>query len=498
MIVAAFERIRAWADTKRKKAALVVIAFVTLSAMVGCWHTVKPLPPDLCFSGKPVAVPDHHLRLLTDVTWEDRGGTIRREQAIFDEIFRLIDDARRLLVLDLFLFNDHLGLESDACRRLSSELTDHLVAARRRAPEMPIVLVTDPINDVYGGDPSPQLASLREAGVQVVITDLDRLRDSNPLYSSLWRTALQWWGNSASGGWLPNPLNPAGRAVTVRTWLRLANFKANHRKLVLADRGDAWVSIVTSANPHDGSSAHSNVAVEVESAGFAHQVYRAEMEVVRLSDGAPPFSELPDLGRPDPGGDHTIAYLTECAIRDQAITLINRAGSGDSIDLAIFYLSHRRIIDALVAAAERGAWVRVVLDPNRDAFGHKKPGVPNRQSAAALIRDSGGAVAVRWYATHGEQFHTKLLVVRRRGWTDAILGSANFTRRNLDGYNLEASAWVGAPQGSVFDRHLKLYMDRIWTNSDGLHTVPYAAYEDPSTLRRLAAWLQERTGVGTF
>ena len=51
-----------------------------------------------------------------------------------------------------------------------------LVAAHRRSPEMPIVLVTDPINDIYGGDPSPQFETLRKAGVQVVVTDLTRLR----------------------------------------------------------------------------------------------------------------------------------------------------------------------------------------------------------------------------------------------------------------------------------------------------------------------------------
>ena len=64
-------------------------------------------------------------------------------------------------------------------------------------PSLSILLLTDPINDVYGGAPSPLLAELRKAGIEVVVTDLERLRDSNPFYSSLWRTLLQWWGNSA-------------------------------------------------------------------------------------------------------------------------------------------------------------------------------------------------------------------------------------------------------------------------------------------------------------
>jgi len=81
---------------------------------------------------------------------------------------------------------------------------------------------------------------------------------------------------------------------------------------------------------------------------------------------------------------------------------------------------------------------------------------------------------------------------------DVVLGSANFTRRNLDDYNLEASAWIRAPRGSDLDRELKLYVDRIWTNTDGTYTVPYAEYRDTSRLRRFFAWAQERTGLGTF
>jgi len=373
-----------------------------------------------------------------------------------------------------------------------------LVAAHGRSPEMPIVLVTDPINDIYGGDPSPQFETLRKAGIQVVITDLTRLRDSNPVYSGVWRLALQWWGNSAGGGWLPNPLDPNGQKVGLRTYLRMGNFKANHRKMVLADRGDRWVSLVTSANPHDGSSAHSNVALLVASTDLARQVFRAEMEVVRMSGGRPPFDTLDGFGDEGAAGDHRAAYLTESAVRDRILTLINGAESGDEIDLALFYLSHSEIITALGSAARRGVWIRAVLDPNRDAFGREKSGIPNRQAAEHLTRNAGGGLAIRWYATHGEQFHSKLMVVRNRKTIDIVLGSANFTRRNLDDYNLEASVWVQAPRGSNLDRELKLYVDRIWTNEDGSFSLPYASFRDTSKLRRLSAWVLETTGLSTF
>jgi phosphatidylserine/phosphatidylglycerophosphate/cardiolipin synthase-like enzyme len=222
------------------------------------------------------------------------------------------------------------------------------------------------------------------------------------------------------------------------------------------------------------------------------------MEVVRLSGGRPPFGRLPELGEATAPGDHHAALLTESAIRDRILQLIRSTESGDEIDLAIFYLSHREILEALLDAVRRNVWVRAVLDPNRDAFGHEKPGIPNRQAAEFLRRGSNGAIAIRWYATHGEQFHSKLMVVRQRDTVDAILGSANFTRRNLDDYNLEASVWIQAPRHSNIDRELKLYIDRMWTNDGGVYTSAYSAFQDTSRLRRFVAWTQEVTGLGTF
>jgi phosphatidylserine/phosphatidylglycerophosphate/cardiolipin synthase-like enzyme len=498
MIGDALARLRAWACTWPRRALLAGLACLAVWCLTAWYQTVKPLPGDLVFAGAPVLLAGTDLRFLVDLTYRDSADRAAHDQAIFDEVLVLIRDARRLLVLDLFLLNDHLGPDGRALRPLSEEICSALEAARQRSPEMPVVLITDPINDVYGGDPSPQLERLRRAGVQVVVTDLARLRDSNPLYSALWRLFVKWAGNTARSGWLPNPLDPAGRNVSLRTYCRMANFKANHRKVVLADSGDRWITLVSSANPHDASSAHSNVAIRVDSAEFAGQVFGAEMEVVKLSHASPPLAELPVLDGTEPGGDHRAAYLTESAIRDRVVELIRAASSGDEIDLALFYLSHREVLAELLDAAERGVWVRAVLDPNRDAFGRTKPGIPNRQTAEFLRRRGTGNIALRWYSTHGEQFHSKLMVIRRRDTVDAVLGSANFTRRNLDDYNLEASIWIQAPRRSNLDRDLKLYIDRIWTNDGGLYTVDYETFRDTSRLRRLFAWAQERTGLGTF
>ena len=38
----------------------------------------------------------------------------------------------------------------------------------------------------------------------------------------------------------------------------------------------------------------------------------------------------------------------------------------------MFYLSERKIVKGLIAAHERGVKLRILLDPNKDAFGREK------------------------------------------------------------------------------------------------------------------------------
>lgn len=44
----------------------------------------------------------------------------------------------------------------------------------------------------------------------------------------------------------------------------------------------------------------------------------------------------------------------------------------------MFYLADRKVIDSLVAASNRGAEIKMILDPNQNAFGQEKIGLPNR------------------------------------------------------------------------------------------------------------------------
>jgi phosphatidylserine/phosphatidylglycerophosphate/cardiolipin synthase-like enzyme len=473
-------------------------------AITMVWQTNKPLPDGVHINATSM-FPVNEVRFLFDLTYRTARGEPRNEQQIFAAVLKQIDEAQHFIVLDYFLFNDDPGDATPdsrqlPLRKLSRELTDHLLARKRAEPALQVLFITDPINDIYGGAPSALLAELQRAGIQVVRTDLTALRDSNPAYSAVWRGWMQWWGNSSQGGWLPNPFNTAAPPVTLRSWLQLFNFKANHRKLIVSDRADgAWQAIITSANPHDASSAHSNVALQV-SGKLAEQIVESELNVARFS-GWHGTLQLPTQNT----STNAVAgiearYLTEDAILETVSAAIRGAEAGDHIQLAMFYLSQRDIIHELKLAADRQVQVRLILDPNKDAFGISKDGVPNRPVATELVQQGHGNIAVRWYRTNGEQFHAKLLMIQHRDQLFVTLGSANFTRRNLNDYNLEANVALELPAGSDLAQQFNRYFERIWSGDDRSpeYTAPFGAYQDDSMARYWRYRLMEATGLSTF
>ena len=480
-------KVRRWVRT-----ALLLV----LAAWVGMavWHRYKPLPEGLSVA-TPMRTPDE-VRFLADYTWTDAAGERHVDQHIFPRVLELIGQAERLVVMDMFLYNHFAGeTGGDDMRPLSLEVTDALVRRRAARPELRVILITDPINGFYGSLEIPQFERLRDAGVEIVITDLNKLRASNPAWSGVWRLCCQWFGPTSDGGWLPNPVGE--QEVTLRSVFRLLNFKANHRKMLVVDSDNTWIGMVTSGNAHDASSAHSNIAVEF-SGTAALDLLATERAVAAFSAPGLDWPEVPAPGEPKSGsGGARLQVLTEAEIRDGVLAMLAASGAGDAIDLAMFYISHRDIVEGLVAARGRGADVRALLDPNKDAFGRQKGGIPNRSVAAELV-DSG--IAVRWCDTHGEQCHDKLILARRAdGGAELIAGSANFTRRNLDDLNLETNVRVIAPADSEIILHATSYFERRWSEPGVRnYSVPYSAYAADGWFRYWRYRFMEFTGLSTF
>ncbi len=458
----------------------------------GLWQAYKPLP-----EGVGVAMPWREAKevtFLADRTFLDARGERRSEQEIFDAAFALIAQARRLVLLDMFLFNDFAGAEGHIQRPLSGQLTEALLARMAQQPGLRVVVITDPINTAYGSIQSAQFKRLREAGAELVITDLVALRASNPAWSGPWALCCSWLGNRIDGGWLPNPLG-AGR-ITLRSWLALPNFRANHRKVLVVDQGAGWQALVTSANPHDASSAHDNVALRF--AGDA-ALDLVALEAAVASFSAHPLAGLPSLPPLTPLPDSAagqLRVLSEGAIGTALLETIAAARPGETLDIAVFYLSGRKVIKALLAAQARGVRLRVLLDPNEDAFGRKKNGVPNRVVARELV---AAGIALRWCDTHGEQCHAKFLLHQGEHETTLIVGSANYTRRNLDDLNLETSVQLAAPAGHSAIRAARDWFEECWNNSGGRHySVAAEVHADDSFGHWLWYRIGEAAGVSTW
>lgn len=469
------------------------------------YHATKPVPPGTSVASSPVSMAAGDIRFLHDITVVDGHGRRIVQQQIFDSVFAIIDHARDFVVLDYFLFNDDRGTAgADAqppYRPLSAQLADRLIARRHSVQGLKVLFITDPVNELYGATHAEAIDRLRAAGMDVVVTNLEPLRDSNAVYSGCYRLFVGWWArDSAGAGWLPNPLDEASQPVTLRSWLNLLNFKANHRKIVAADDGaGGLVGIVASANPHDASSAHSNVAFEIHGPLVA-DLLESEFAVAKFS-GWQASWRPPSLFSSNSGSELTAQLLTESAIRRALLDAVNSTLPGDAIDIAMFYLSERDVVEALAAAAKRGVAVRLILDPNKDSFGRVRDGVPNRPVATELVRQSGGLVQVHWYRTHGEQFHTKLVVVKRADRAWILLGSANLTRRNLDNYNLEADVAVSGARDSALAQEVQRYFDLLWQNDAPTlrdYTSDFPTYEDQSFTHYWRYRLMEATGLSTF
>lgn len=442
-------------------------AFMLLYIAVILWHTYKPLPDGVSYAGEIHRT--NEIEMFTDLTYaEDREGTgMQSELEIFDEVYRMIDEAEDFIVLDFFLFDPYTDQNVEFPDIVQS-LTAHLLLKKQEHPEMPIVFITDPINTGYGSYTNEWLEKMEAADIKVVYTNLDRLRDSTPIYSGLYRLFFQW-ADFERDGWIPNAMASQMDDMKLSSYLKLMNIKANHRKVVITEKE----GLITSSNPHNASGLHGNVAFKV-SGPILNDMLEAEEAVLQFSGGG----ELPRVNVPKGEGEYQIQYLTESKILDALLRDLESAKKGDAIWMGMFYLAKRDILSALVEAAERGVEVKLILDPNANAFGNKKTGLPNRPVVNELLEDSENRIEVRWYNTVVGQYHSKLIYIKGHEESVIYNGAANLTERALDNYNLEADLKIIAPHNSGLVTEMDDYFKRLWTNDGAMYTLDTDAYQN--------------------
>ena len=431
---------------------------------------------------------------------------------IGDKAIEMINDADKVILASVFLF-DVLYVDREPQRDIVNEISNAIIEKKRSNPTITVVVVLGPINRAYGRRIGPAVKRLLDNGVDFFYSDLVSTKSAT-IFSvgELFRDTLRFVDNISFGiaGQilsiparpkipLPNPLDEEGLSLE-SLWYVLA-LKANHRKLLVTDSADTYEAMITSANPHNASSSFANYSVTVKGdlAKYIYMVIREDvihskkLDMVDWSNKSKDYQEsflteiLPPI-LPSDINAHSlstsrqvaVSFITESRIRDKIIEMLSSAEDEDEVRIQMFYLSEFKVIDAIIDTAKRlKKPVRIILDANKNAFGSKKDGTPNRQVAAHLMqkkKELGLNLQIRWYDTGLEQNHAKIMSITN---TDAqkpkyelMNGSANWTGKNLKDINLEANVCVKGSE-KVVSKFNRLF-DLLWNNSDGMvYTVPY-------------------------
>ena len=115
--------------------------------------------------------------------------------------------------------------------------------------------------------------------------------------------------------------------------------------------------------------------------------------------------------------------------------------------------------------------------------GWSRPAFP----CAGLIRTANSGQIKTLYVEHPDQT------------ASVLLGSANYTRRNLDNFNAECNLACTAPVSHSAMKRTRETFERWWSNPNGLiYTTAYEIYEDTSAWRKFKARFMEASGLSSF
>lgn len=483
-----FQRIQNKFQWSKKRYLAVMFALLFLVYVASAiYHTVKPLPEGLDYTGPMRAA---QVELIADQTLVNSQGQLYSEQNIFATMLEMIQRAQTTVVFNTFLLNDRFGETNSATKRLlSQELVQALIQKKRANPQMNISVMTDQINSLYGSILPEEYIQLRRVGIDVVEVNLALLRASNPIWSGFWYLCCQGLGNQVGGGWLPYPLS--SDKLTLRSYLNFLNFRTNHRRNLIVDTDTGWQALVGSKNISAGGAFQSNTAVLVHGA-LAVDVFNSEQPVAKMSGLDLPYV----IVKSDPITPDSLQaqVLTEQAIGRAMVKLLQDAQQGDQVDLVAFCLSDRKVIEALKAAHQRGVQIRVLLNPNQEKLERFSNGMPNRAVAQELYE---AGINVRWCKLCHSRMLEKHNLKQQRA--ELILGSANLTGRNLQNYDLETDVHVvGLMHEPVFSKAEQVF-NQTW-HSEG-NIKKSEAYEKYASHSLLKYWLyrfMEWTGFSSF
>ena len=539
-------------DTDRKNSMKKYLVAGIIAFTVSC-STIKNPPLGINYES-PIRETEN-AKFHYDLTYLDKDGNIQYDRNLWDATFKVVDNAKDYLIIEMFLFNDLYNKDKEHFPEFAKEYTEKLIKKQKENPNLKVYILADENNNFYGAFEHPFIASMKNAGINVIIVDIFKLKDTFPWYSPIWRTFIEPMGNPQNKGWITNFYGDMWPKLTIRNLLRALNVKADHKKVFLNEKE----VVVSSANIHDPSYFHENIAIYTDGpivkdvlhdlqlvAKFSDseinvddsnketkskiemdladktKIKKDTMNIGNLEDKNNDMIHLEEnisdskknekdekeslslnSGKNEitdtEGKTYKIQYLSEGAIGKYLDADIDSLKSGDELLMGMYFLADRGVIDRLIKAANRGVKIRIIFDRSRDAFGMSTNGLPNKPVSKKLKRKTKGKIEIKWYFTNNEQYHTKITLMKKTDGSVIInAGSANLIKKNIRGYIMDSNFRILTTQDSKISKDVYTYFDRLWENKDGLFTINFDDEPTTSGFSDFMYKILDATQLGSF
>ena len=513
-------------DVSRKNSIKKYLVAGIIAFTVSC-STIKTPPLGINYES-PIRETEN-AEFHYDLTYLDKDGNIQYDRNLWDATYKVIDNAKDYLIVEMFLFNDLYNKDKEHFPEFAKEYTEKLIKKQQENPNLKVYILADENNNFYGAFEHPFITSMKNAGINVIIVDIFKLKDTFPWYSPIWRTFIKPMGNPQNKGWITNFYGDMWPKLTIRNLLRALNVKADHKKVFLNEKE----VVVSSANIHDPSYFHENIAIYTDGPIVKDVLHNLQL-VAKFSDSEinvdgsdRRMENIMNSGSNDKtetdektlnsenqkennvkqinneeneqnvkektsinseknsitdteGHTYKIQYLTEGAIGKHLDEDIDSLKAGDELLMGMYFLADKGVIDRLIKAANRGVKIRIIFDRSRDAFGMSTNGLPNKPVSKKLKKKTKGKIEIKWYFTNNEQYHTKITLMKKTDGNVIInAGSANLIKKNIRGYIMDANFRILTTQNSKISKDIYEYFDRLWENKDGLFTLNFD--DEPTT-----------------
>lgn len=445
-----------------------------------------------------------------DLTFLDKNGNIKYDRNLWDATYKVVDNAKDYLIIEMFLLNDIYNKDEENFPKFAEEYVKRVIKKKRENPNLKVYVLLDENNNMYGAFEHPFITKMKESGIEIIEVGIMKLKDTFPWYSPIWRTLIEPYGNPQNKGWISNFYGPMWPKLSLRNVLRGLNVKADHKKVFLNENE----VVVSSANIHDPSYFHENVALYTNGE-IVNDVLDNLKKVAKFSNSKIEIDSMKNNERKievveeksqeietlnnKNDEEYKIQYLSESKIGENLDRDLDSTDNGDEILMGMYFLADKNILKKLIEASNRGVKIRIILDRSRDAFGMSTNGLPNKPVSKKLRKKTDKKIEIKWYFTNNEQYHTKLIMIKKIN-EEAIIytGSANMIKKNIRGYIMDSNFRVATNENSKLVKDIYSYFDRLWNNKDGIFTLEY---DDEPTTKIMTDFMYEilnLTQLGSF